>query len=440
MIKTLYDACCFIKTTKGTNAKKDVLKTIDFPELRLLLKFLLNPLIVTGISKSKLNKILKPAKQDTPKSSDELFNPNNLFELLEYLDKYNTGRDIDIRVCQNFLANYANDPELYDFISSILTKTLKLTVDYKLVNAVYGSDFIKVHEVQKAQSIKDTKLKPNEWICISHKLNGNRGTYKEGQIISRQGKAFTGLSHIINQLNYLSKSYPVPMVFDGEIQRKNIDNIPDKDNFTIGTGILNSDSPNKSELKFVIFDILPLTEFDAGISSLSYKQRLLQMYQLINTIQSNPIYDSIEVVNFLYEGTDHSKIDYWTEELTAQGFEGCMVARDVPYQCKRHNGLLKSKIFNTVDLEIVDYEVGEGKYIDKLGAFIVKYKNNLVKVGSGLSDAQRELFWQARTDLIGRVIEVKFKEETHDKLTGKPSLQFPIFVRLREVGKEPSIY
>jgi DNA ligase-1 len=117
-----------------------------------------------------------------------------------------------------------------------------------------------------------------------------------------------------------------------------------------------------------------------------------------------------------------------------------MVARDYPYYCKRHNYLLKSKLFNNADLEVVGYEAGEGKYVGMLGAFIVQYKDNTVKVGSGLSDDQRKQFWDIKEDLIGRVIEVKYKEVTKDKTTNKESLQFPIFIALREEGKEPSLY
>ena len=121
MINVLYNACQFIKTTKGTNAKKDVLKTVDSPELRRLFQFLLDPLIVTGISNSKLSKALKPVKQSLFSIQEDLFKPNDLFELLDYLQENNTGRDIDIRICQNFLADYSDNLDLYDFISSIFT-------------------------------------------------------------------------------------------------------------------------------------------------------------------------------------------------------------------------------------------------------------------------------------------------------------------------------
>jgi DNA ligase-1 len=55
-----------------------------------------------------------------------------------------------------------------------------------------------------------------------------------------------------------------------------------------------------------------------------------------------------------------------------------------------------------------------------------------------MSDEQREDFWSRRDEMPGRVIEVKYKEESSDKKTGLLSLQFPIFVTLREEGKDVS--
>ena len=81
-----------------------------------------------------------------------------------------------------------------------------------------------------------------------------------------------------------------------------------------------------------------------------------------------------------------------------------------------------------------------GRLTGKLGAFVVDYKGNALNVGSGMTDEQREEFWSIHNDLIGRVIEVKYKEESSDKKTGQHSLQFPIFVALREKGKEESYH
>jgi len=117
-----------------------------------------------------------------------------------------------------------------------------------------------------------------------------------------------------------------------------------------------------------------------------------------------------------------------------------MLNRDSKYKCKRHNGILKVKRFYTIDLRVTAVEEGSGRHLGRMGAFVVDYKGNSLNVGSGFSDQQRDEFWEIRRELPGRVIEVKYKEESSDKKTGQFSLQFPIFISLREEGKEESYF
>jgi DNA ligase-1 len=124
--------------------------------------------------------------------------------------------------------------------------------------------------------------------------------------------------------------------------------------------------------------------------------------------------------------------------MVSEDKEGLMLNRDSVYACKRHNGILKVKRFYTVDLKVTEVLEGSGRLSGRVGAFVVDYKGNPLNVGSGMSDQQRDDFWLRRDELPGRVIEVKYKEESSDKKTGHYSLQFPIFVSLREVGKDVS--
>ena len=111
--------------------------------------------------------------------------------------------------------------------------------------------------------------------------------------------------------------------------------------------------------------------------------------------------------------------------------EGLMLNLDVPYKCKRHNGILKVKRFYTMDLQITGCEEGAGRLAGTLGAFTVDYKGNEIRVGSGFTDEQRMEFWTNRDALVGLLCEVKYKEISYDKNTGAESLQFPVFVALR---------
>ena len=139
-MEKLYTACMELKSITGTKDKKAFLEThkddIDFIAL---LKFLLNTSIVTCISKEKLNK-------KVPSVRGFFGDIENLYTYLEY---NNTGRDSDIAMCHGFVSYYV---EHKDFLSSIITKTLKLGVDPKLCNTVYGSDFIYLHEVMQGSS------------------------------------------------------------------------------------------------------------------------------------------------------------------------------------------------------------------------------------------------------------------------------------------------
>lgn len=415
-----------LKSVSGTNDKKAFLKAHEHDDgFKTMLKFLLNPRVITGIDEAKLNKNIQTIRAPVILELENLFT---------YLIQNNTGRDSDILVCQMFIQRQKLSL-LRDFASSIITKSLKLGVDVKTVNAVYGKDFIPVHEVQQGSPRDKLRLKDGEVFYLTQKLNGTRGTYTDGSLLSRQGIPFTGLEHIIEELKDVELSYGLDLVFDGELIRWNIDCLPDNENFRIGTGIINSDDEDKSCIEFVLFDILPLHEFRQGQSTHKYSERRETLEKLF----AEDHYKNLRLVPLMYCGSDQSKIDEWLEYMDNQGYEGLMLNKDVPYYCKRHTGLVKIKTFKYSDLKIVGYEQGSGKYDGVLGAVVVEYKGHVVNIGSGFTDEQRVEYWADRDNLIGRICTVKYKDETSDKKTGAKSLQFPIFICMRDDKTEPSL-
>ena len=239
------------------------------------------------------------------------------------------------------------------------------------------------------------------------------------------------MEHIKTDLEHLSNAKS--FVFDGELIYKNREGLTDSEAFQKGTGIANSKSDTKTELKLVLFDVLPREEFDKGISRDTYKNRRMKLNKLRELETEN-----LEVVTMFYEGTDQSEIWKWLDYAEQHDMEGLMLSLDAPYECKRTKNLIKVKKFYDFDLRIIDYEEGTGRNKGRLGAFVVDYKGNRVNVGSGFSDEERDKYWKNREELIGRVITVKYKEISRDKKTGLESLQFPIYCGLREIGKEPS--
>lgn len=428
-VKEFFD---ILSQTSSTLAKKKLLaeRANDW-NVKKFLDYLLNPFFVTGISEKKISKP-SPKKPTIPFAS--------FHELMSYIRENHTGSDEVLANVQAFLYIYDGPPweatPLYDFYVGIITKTIRIGCDVKTVNDALGYEFIPMWEVQQAYQINKVKLNDNEWFSLSQKLNGVRGTFFEGKLISRQGKELVGLDHILTDISILL-SDSEDWVLDGELIRKNTDGVPDNENFRLTAGIINQEDGDKSSIQFVIFDILPREEFLRGESQLRYKER---MDLLINKDMMIGLLDleSLAIVDILYSGTDRSMIDVYLEKMVAEDKEGLMLNRDAKYYRKRHNGILKVKRFYTVDLRVIDVEEGSGRLSGTLGAFVVRYKDNILHVGSGMTDEQRHTFWKDRESLIDRVIEVKYKEESRDKETGKPSLQFPIFVQLRELGKQES--
>ena len=407
-----------IQETSSLNDKKTIIIANKDNELfKKCLRFLLDGNIITGLSLKKIKK--KVFQSEYILSTFE--------DVMKYLEQNNTGTDYDISIIQAFLDEHKEDREFYE---QMITKSFRLGADSKVINTCIPN-LIPTWEVMLGTSIEHCKIPEETWFSLSQKLNGNRCTYYNGEFYTRQGKLYTGLGHIKTDLEHLSNAKK--FVFDGELIYKNYEGLTDSEAFQKGTGIANSKSDSKTELKLVLFDVLPRDEFDKGVSIDTYKVRR----QLLNKLRELET-ENLEVVTMFYEGTDQSEIWKWLDYCEEHDMEGCMVNLDTPYECKRTKSLMKVKKFYDFDLQIVGCEEGTGRNKGKLGAFVVDYKGNHVKVGSGYNAEERLSFWNNREEYIGRTITVKYKEISRDKKTGLESLQFPVYCGLREPGKEPS--
>ena len=424
-VKELFE---LLTQTGSTLLKRDILKdNSDNKLFKKYLDYLLNPFLTSGISSKKLSRQVE--KLPTRTFAD-------FSQVMEYLHLNNTGSDEIIANVQQFLHN--QEEEMQEFYASIITKSAKLGCDIKSVNKAYGYEFIPQWEVQQSYSIDKYPIKDGEWFSLSLKLNGVRGTYYDGKLISRQGKEFSGLEHIISDIELLF-DHPKDVVLDGELIRKNQEGLADNENFRLGTGLLAADDADKSSIMLIVFDYLTKAEFIDNESNNSYKDRLASLIELQKKIEHMDL-QNIGVVEVLYSGYDNTMIETHLNNVSIDDKEGLMLNRDSKYYRKRHNGILKIKRFHTVDLEVISVVEGSGRLKGMLGAFIVDYKGNELNVGSGMSDQQRSELWACRETLTGRIIEVKYKEESRDKKTGLQSLQFPIFLSLREEGKEVSYF
>ena len=127
--------------TSGRLDKENIIKENKDNELFVnTIQFLLDPYIVTGISKKKMSKKLN-LNLDT-------YEAKNINDLMDYISKNNTGRDSDIIVIQKFVEN---NIEYKDFIEGLFTKSIKLGVTAKTVNKIIPN-LIREFNVMLAES------------------------------------------------------------------------------------------------------------------------------------------------------------------------------------------------------------------------------------------------------------------------------------------------
>lgn len=410
--------------TSVTDKKKIIANNADDQRFQKLLYYTLNPLLTYKISERTLTKPM-PAYANISDGFDDIF------DVFEKLSSKKALDDTTVYHVKAFLNNCSEqERELY---SQILCKTLRLGVTATTVNKVIPG-LIPDWQVQQAYTIEKCPLEEGTWFSLTQKLNGVRATYFNGHLYARSGDAYTGLGHITNDLAIFGGAY----VFDGELTLLDKGSMSDNEAFRAATGIINSDLPDKTSICYTIFDVLPAEEFKNGESSNTYKERRAFLDAISKTVLQRSEY--VDILPVLYQGCDQSQIEILLDKMVREDKEGLMVNLDVPYKRKRHNGILKVKRFYTMDLPIVGCEEGSGRLSGTLGAFVLDFNSNKVNVGSGFSDEQRQDFWNRKDDIVGTLCEVKYKEVSHDKKTGLSSLQFPVFVTLREDKSETSYY
>jgi DNA ligase-1 len=410
-----------IKNTSSRNEKESILlKYKDNQLFRDILYFVFNPYILTGISKKKINKSIK---------LNEGYNIYDVYDLMEYLKENSTGKDIDIYSIQNFIMSQPK--ELRELYTQIITKNLIIGVTADTINKVYGN-VIPTFDVMLAKKFDEHKEKVKGDFVITKKLDGNRlVVIKENGVtksFTRQGNQYEGLEEIELDIQNL---YLDNIVFDGEL-------IADTEGSTHEvyaetTSKARSKGLNKKGLLYHIFDVLPLSDFQKGKSQLNCIDRK-------NFLTS--LFDSFDLphcreVKPLYIGDDLSQIEILKKYAQEQGWEGLMVNLDTPYVCKRTDTILKVKVMQTCDLVIVNFEEGTGKNEGRLGALVVNYKGNLVGIGSGFSDYDREYIWSHKEEYLGKIVEIQYFEESKNQ-NGGISLRFPVFKKLRTDKTEES--
>lgn len=321
----------------------------------------------------------------------------------------------------------------------ILIKDLRCGVSEKTVNKVLKGRFSKIENVpvfecMLAHDSSNHEKKVIGKKLLEPKLDGVRiitvidPTNNTVVQYSRNGKLLENFNHIVQALENIIDSFDRPMVIDGEVISSSFQ--------ALMTQVHRKENVQANDARLMVFDILPLSEFKSGKSTLGQRRRS----QLLRNMK--PIFDKTSCINIVpqlevdldsYVGEIQFK--EYNKDAIQKGFEGIMIKEpDAKYECKRSASWLKMKPFIEVSLAIINFEEGTGRNQGKLGALICEGTDDArtiqVNVGSGFTDNDRDEFWNNRETLLGQIVEVRADAVTQNQ-DGSYSLRFPRFLRFR---------
>lgn len=222
--------------------------------------------------------------------------------------------------------------------------------------------------------------------------------------MSRGNKFFTTLTHLSSAF----KDIPSNIAFDGELYNHDIP-------FQTITSLVKKLQNDTKRINYCAYDLIMPGGFEDRYTNLV---KLLPKHPNIKLVEAIKIQKAEELYTY------HDK-------FAAEGYEGLMFrnADGVYKSGYRSYDLLKFKLFQDDEFEIVGVEEGEGRAKGQ-GIFVCNtVEGNEFKCRIEGEDAYREEIWLDKAKYIGKMLTVRFQDWT-DSENSVP--RFPVGVTIRD--------
>jgi DNA ligase-1 len=319
-----------------------------------------------------------------------------------------------------------------DWYRRILIKDLRCGVSEKTINKI-KKNAVPVFECMLAHDGANHEKKVAGKKLLEPKLDGVRVVTiinMDNRTVtqySRNGKELENFGHITRALEDNIGLFDRSLVLDGEMVSSSFQALMKQ--------VHRKSDVHSEDARLMLFDIVPLSEFQKGKSVLGQRRRsnlLRSMKAILDKVGSIDIIPQIEVD--LDSAVGEMQFKQYNKDAIEAGFEGIMIKDiDAIYETKRSVSWLKQKPFIEVSLTIVGIEPGTGKNEGKMGAVICEGEEDgkfiRVNVGSGWTDDQRA---EINDQVIGQVLEVRADAITQSQDSEDVySLRFPRALRFR---------
>jgi DNA ligase-1 len=217
-----------------------------------------------------------------------------------------------------------------------------------------------------AQSVGDySRITKEEWesgLYIQPKLDGVRCLIQYDKeygvkAYSRTGKPWLNIDHILMNLYDFFQEFP-HVVLDGELYNHDL-----KKDFEKIISLVRKTKPTLEDRldseDMVQFHCYDMIDDDNNTSFGTRNEFLVELASInsVHTLNTFGVYNTEEV-------------EACHEDFLNQGYEGSILRKNEPYECKRSWTLMKVKDFHDSEAKIIDWVEGKGKRIGTIGKFM----------------------------------------------------------------------
>lgn len=353
-----------------------------------------------------------------------------------------------------------------EVLKRVIDKDLKVGIQVKTINKIFGRGFIKETPYMGAISYNKKKAKK-----IFTEFGGGISEVKmDGRyvniivsdgavdLMSRSGKPVFLMGALSKDALKLRKKFDCDVVFSGELVIKDVDRYTSNgiiaSMVSIGTDYDNGKDITKKADKFekeygmtldeakdkiiaVVWDFIP---YKCYIDQRPYKeQREARLHTLEKKLVGLKNIKLVEYrfVDSLSEATNHF------QEMLARGEEGTILkGKTGIWESKKPNYQIKMKFEMTADLKIVDYQKGKDgtRFENTLGALVCESSDGVVRTDApGLVDMMRDEFWFNKDKYLGSIVEIKCNGLSSNK-DGEYALLHPVFIKVRDDKDEADTF
>jgi DNA ligase-1 len=272
------------------------------------------------------------------------------------------------------------------------------------------------YPVQKALHYNDAKAKKNFTLgtyAVMEKLDGwflyiDYIDDKWGELSSRAERPIPSVAYL-NELiaKSLSPAENIRLIFEATIPNMQFHEL---------NGVLNRKSEEASDVVLNLHDVIFLDR-----PELAFRERYNYTniaYEMLKTWLGH----WVKLVPILTVTAYEEMFYKYFNQIIEEGGEGIILKNyNAGYFFgKRNANMMKIKEECTKDLAVVGMVEGEGKYQGTLGALIVQSRDGTKHQVSGMTDSERDLWWNNRQSIIGKVVEVKAMKELEDGSLREP--------------------